>query len=538
MLCVVINGPTLQEAHQQISRAQEYADLVELRLDYFLILDFTAIKSLKDSFAIPMIFTLRSILHGGHYRGSEEMRLAEIRRLADLNPEYLDLENHIPPSFIDEISSRHPEIKLILSYHNFHETPADLTNLLREMQKTPAFFYKIAVTAVTSIDALRLISWAKNCDGRVIAISMGPYGQISRIIAPVMGIPITYAALNDDHLTAPGQLTAKTLIQQYHHRSLNTQSAVYGLIGDPVSQSISDETHNHLIKKIGLNLKTAIQDDEVTQDMGIDHSQTMKATHIGSDYSSKDCDNLPSSTAVSRLNAVYVKMEVKVEELSEFFRWIENLPFKGLSVTMPLKEAVIPFLDLIEPQASIIGAVNTLIFENETIAGFNTDGIGALNAIEHVLSVKGKEIILLGAGGAAKAIAYEAHQRGGIITILNRDLEKAKKIADKIPCQAKKLDHMDICAKNGYDILINCTPLPMPIESKYVISKSLVMDIKTKPKETAFLKCSLEKMCPVVYGYQMFVEQAVCQFKLWLGDDVIENDVREILNQQADRVLN
>lgn len=488
MICVVIKGPTFEEARQQISKAIAFANLIELRLDCFASLDLAALKSLRSHFSIPMIFTLRSQIQGGNYTKSEECRLADIRRLTELKPEYFDLENHVSASFIKEISSQCPEIKLIFSYHNFTDTPEDLDKLYREMQKTSAHFYKIAVTANNCLDALRLVCWAKNTNNNLIAISMGPHGQISRIIGPTIGCPITYAALEDDQKSAPGQLSAQTLIERYNHHSINLETALYGLIGDPVDQSISDETHNDLMKTCGLN-------------------------------------------------AVYVKIQVNPGELSDFFQFAKQLPFRGLSVTMPLKEQILPFLDGIHPEAREIGAANTLCFEKGKIFGFNTDGIGALNAIEKEISVKGKRIVIIGAGGASKAIAYEAQRRGGLVTILNRDESKAHKIAAHLHCSGKGLDCMASCADAGYDILINCTPVPLPIHSDYILPQTVVMDIKTKPKETSFLQHALEKECQIVYGYRMFVEQAVGQFNLWFQDQINPQESRQILESKSAKLI-
>jgi len=488
MICVVIKGPTFEEAHQQISKALAYADLVELRLDCFTLLDLAALKILLSHFSIPMIFTLRSQIQGGNYAKCEESRLADIRRLVTLRPEYLDLESHVSPGFIEEISSQFPQIKLIVSYHHFTETPEDLEAIYQEMQKIPAFFYKIAVAAKNCLDALRLICWAKKSDHQLIAISMGSHGQVSRILGPMIGCPITYAALEEDQKSAPGQLSAKTLIERYHHHSINPHTALYGLIGDPVSQSISDETHNHLIAACGLD-------------------------------------------------AVYVKIQVSPSELSDFLKFAKQLPFYGLSVTMPLKEQILPFLDGIDSQALDIGAVNTLLFEEGKVFGFNTDGMGALNAIEKEHPVKGKRIVIIGAGGASKAVAYEAHRRGALVTIVNRDEEKALKTAQRFRCIGKGLDEMAACAEAGYDILINCTPVALPIASDDILPQAVVMSIMTKPKETALIKLAMEKGCPIVYGYQMFLEQALGQFHLWFKNGFNIQDGREILEKKAIDVL-
>lgn len=486
MICVVIKGPTIEDAYQQITQALAHADLVELRLDYFSELDLVALKKLHAHFSIPMIFALRSTSQGGEYKKSEENRLADIRQLTQLKPAYLDLEYHVPLHFIEEITSQFPDNKLILSYHNFVETPQndDLEKIYQNMRQIPACFYKMAVTAQHSLDAMRLLCWAKKMDNQLFIISMGPHGQISRILGPIMQYPITYATLEEHLTTAPGQLTAQTLLERYHYRSLNSRTALYGLIGDPVDKSISDETHNHLI-------------------------------------------------ATCHLDAVYVKIQITKSEVADFLQFAKQLPFRGLSVTMPLKECIFPFLDHIDSQACDIGASNTLLFEKNKISGFNTDGIGALNAIERQCVVKEKRIVILGAGGAAKAIAYEAQRRGAHVTILNRNAEKAVQIAQHLHCMGKGLNHMAACAEEGYDILINCTPVPLPIDPAYILPQAFIMDIKTKPKETEFLKHAQEKGCRIIYGYQMFVEQAIGQVNLWFKESVKTQSTREILENKA-----
>lgn len=484
MICVVIKGPTLQNARQQITEALPYADLIELRLDGFREAGLDALKNLRSEFRVPMIFTLRSHGQGGSYAQSEEQRLADIRRLASLEPEYLDIENHVSHSFVTEIASRHPKIKLILSFHDFTGTPEGLDELYREMRETRAAFYKIAVTARDCLDAMRFVCWAKKNDDRLIAISMGTHGQLSRIVGPIIGCPVTYASLESDPNPAPGQLSAKTLVERYRSRSLTHRTAIYGLIGDPVTLSISDETHNHLLARRGVD-------------------------------------------------AVYVKIQVAPEELSGFLQLAKRLPFHGLSVTMPLKERILPFLDEIDPQASDIGAVNTLLFREGKICGFNTDGIGALNAIEHECGVKGKRIGIIGAGGAARAIAYESIRREARVTIVNRNPEKASLVAKKLKCDSRGLEHMPAFAAEGYDILINSTPVPLPVDSSDILSKAIVLDIKTKPKDTEFLARAMEKGCRAIYGYRMFVEQAIGQFQLWLNGQIDAQETRKILDKKA-----
>lgn len=463
MLCVSINGPSFEKAHQQITNVFPYADCIELRLDSFDTYDCASIKRLRSHFSIPMIFCLRSLLQGGKYGGSEDARLVDIRRLASLEPEYLDIESQVPKYFIEEIASRHPNIKIILSHHDFEKTPEDLEGLYQKMKTAPAFFYKIAVTPQNSVDALRLLCWARSSDDSLIIVGMGPYGQICRILSQV-----TYASIDAGQESAPGQIPAKILIERYRYHTINAHTPIYGLIGDPVEQSIGDVTHNRIL-------------------------------------------------ASCSLNAVYVKMRVKPEELADFLQLARRLPFQGLSVTMPLKEPILSHLDDVDPVAQSIGAVNTLLFKEGKIIGYNTDGIGALNALEKECLVKGKRIVIIGAGGAAKAIAYEAIQRGALVTILNRTKGRAHLIANELHCKGEGLDYMKECAKTGYDILINCTPDDLPIAPENILPQAIVMDIVTKPQGRLLLEKALEKGCRVVYGYKMFVEQAAGQFSLWLN---------------------
>ncbi len=462
MICIVIKGPSFSKAKEQILEASLEADLLELRLDYLSFIEPSAIQELLSFSHLPFIFTLRPTLEGGLYEGTEETRLNTIFSLANLKPAYLDLEHTTPFTFIQKINFAYPKIKIILSYHKFQNTPKDLEGLYQNLQKKPAFLYKIALWANSSIDTLQLISWAQKKENKVIAISMGPYGELSRILAK----PITYASLKNEEEF--GQIDVKTLKQQYNYKNLNAETDFYGLIGDPISQSISEKTHNTFIRS-------------------------------------------------RHLNAVYVKIKISKEELPFFLELCKNLPFKGFSVTMPLKETIIPYLDELSSAAAEIGAVNTIVFKEGKKIGYNTDAPGAMNALKAILPLEKKHVILLGSGGAAKAIAYEAKKENCLVTLLQRaDLPKIANYA-----------------KIGYDILINCTPSSLPIDPACILTKALVMDITTKPKDTLFLTQAKEKGCAVLYGYKMFLEQAKLQFSLWFEKKAISLEEDLLLEKAA-----
>jgi 3-dehydroquinate dehydratase/shikimate dehydrogenase len=482
-ICVVIKGPSYEEAYHQISKTSAVADIVELRLDYFNNWNLLALKNLKNSFSIPMIFTLRDHSQGGRYCRDENSRLQLIRQCAELEPEYLDIEYHVDPDFIKNISQEHPKIKLIVSYHNFTTTPDDLDALYDSLKISPASLYKIAVTAENTLQALELLLWTKkNSDKNLITISMGSYGQVTRILGPIFGNKFTYACLDESEATAPGQLTTYELRDRFHYYSLNPSTSIYGLIGDPVDQSLSHISHNALFQSCSID-------------------------------------------------AIYVKMQVHPHEVEDFLKLARQISFKGISVTMPLKEVVMKYLDIIDSQAKAIGAVNTLHFENGEIHGYNTDSLGAVNALEKMFPVKDKSILILGAGGAAKAIAYEASKRGARLTIANRDIHKAQALAKNLNCKAVALEMID--HKIQYDALINCTPLTQPINPEYLDNVKVLMDIKTKAINTPFIQQAKERKCKIVYGYKMFIEQAIGQYSLWLKEKIPVEKARQVLESSV-----
>ena len=223
--------------------------------------------------------------------------------------------------------------------------------------------------------------------------------------------------------------------------------------------------------------------------------------------------------------AIYLNFPVSKDQLKEFISEARKAGLAGLSITMPLKEDILPLIEKVDPWAREIGAVNTLIFTRTGIKGYDPDGKGAVDAIEEKIAVKGKKIIIIGAGGATKAIAKEALDRGAHLIILNRNPERALTLAKLLGCRGGSIDLLADEAPQGYDILINATPSAMPIDSSYILPNSVVMDINTWHMATPFLECANEKGCAVVYGYDMFINQAAEQFKIWFGmkDSKIQN---------------
>lgn len=258
---------------------------------------------------------------------------------------------------------------------------------------------------------------------------------------------------------------------------------VTGIIGNPVEHSLSPLMHNAAFKYLGL------------------------------DY-------------------IYVPFLVTENALEGAIRGSKSLNIKGLNVTIPHKTEVIKYLDSVDKTAELIGAVNTIKFNGNHVKGFNTDSIGAVKAIEEVSSVKNKKIIILGAGGAARAIAFQILLEGvGSLVIANRTPENAfnlqKDIVEKLNLDVKTADFGKGLENEllDADILINTTPIGMyphisdkpPVKSEMMHKNLIVNDIVYNPLKTGLLREAEKCGAKTVSGIKMLIYQGVEAFKIWTG---------------------
>ncbi|MES2273047.1 MAG: shikimate dehydrogenase [Chlamydiota bacterium] len=468
MLVAVLTGPTVDQAKRDLEKLQGMAAIVELRLDHFEPEALLEMGQFMSRLSLPAIFTFRKKEQGGAREITETERFSHLEKLLELNPAHCDLEADTDPSLIAHLSLKFPKVQFIGSYHNFEETPRDLSSLLRQMKNPHFSIYKIAAKANSTLDLMRMLLFAKEESGKtaLCCISMGELGRASRVLEPIVGGVFTYAAL-DEEKAVLHRYSLKTLHEVFHFNQLSPDTHIYALIGDPVEQSPGHLYHN-------------------------------------------------KQFVLKQQNAVYVKLQLKVSELPEFFKMVLKLPFKGLSVTMPLKEAILPFLGKIDPFALAIGAVNTVEIQNGITTGSNTDAPGALNAIEKHLQVKHKKVAILGAGGTARAIAYEAKRRGAEVLIYNRTKDRAEKLGAELGCRGYELSKLE---KHPCDLLINTIPLSrdgaLPISPDWIPKCIFVMDAVYSPKVTPLLKAAQERGCSLIFGEEMFLEQAALQQITW-----------------------
>jgi len=221
------------------------------------------------------------------------------------------------------------------------------------------------------------------------------------------------------------------------------------------------------------------------------------------------------------LNYVYVPLVVK--DLAKAVEGIRHLGIKAIGVTIPYKVDVVPYLDTLDNDAKSIGAVNAIINSNGTLLGANTDGKGAVKALQEVTDITGKKVVLLGAGGSARAIAFAIAEKVKDLVIINRTENAAAALAKPVNCRHKTLDSLEQEIHDAH-IVINATSVGMVptaeeslIEKALLSSKLVIMDLVPNPKETKLLKDAKEKGCQIVYGDRMLLWQGVLKFTVYTG---------------------
>jgi len=480
MICVSLTSSDLGQLRKDIARAAQVADAIEIRLDYLPVnADLSAILGARPK---PMIVTCRRVDDGGKYDGDERVRMHALRKAAELGADFIDIESDSASELIDVPAKR------IVSYHNFRETPGNLAEVHKTCAETKPDIVKLAVMANSQTDNLRVFDLLANTKIPTAAFCMGELGLISRIIGRRFGSKLTYAALAKGLEAASGQLAALELRELYRYHKIGPATAIYGVIANPVAHSMSPAIHNAAFETTGID-------------------------------------------------AVYLPF--KVEDPVAFVDAFMTIDVQGYSVTIPHKEAIMAAMDEIDPLAKAIGAMNTVVNRVGKLYGYNTDYMAAIGELEKVINLPGKTALMIGAGGAAKAIAFGLKQKDVALTVADIVAEKAQKLADDVGCRWAAVEDL---ASPSADIIINATPAGMhPNVDGTVIPKDwlhpqmVVFDVVYNPIETRLLREAREVGCPTVAGFDMFVSQAVAQFEMWTGldapADVMANVVRGRLTQ-------
>ena len=358
----------------------EWADVIELRLDCLKAVPEDA-ASVLNNLSRPVILTLRPTEQGGHLDSTRAERIAFWTSLAPrLESDWWDVEGDLVQEFSLDWS------RIIVSHHDFSGVPKDLEQIYERLAATPAAVVKIAVQAVDVTDCLpvfHLLDRARSEGRELIAVAMGNAGIATRILGPSRGSFLTYGALDDDSGTAPGQVTAGKLRSLYDVDKIDNETMVCGLVGLPVMHSVSPHIHNDWFKS-------------------------------------------------EAINGVYLPFEVK--DAREFFRRMVHprsrelsWNLRGLSITAPHKQTVMECLDWIDPKAEEIGAVNTVVVDQDRLLGYNTDAAGFIDPLlVRFGSLRDARVAVIGAGGAARAAIYALREQNALVTLFARDTLKAQ----------------------------------------------------------------------------------------------------------------
>lgn len=447
---------------------------LEFRLDY-LPKPALALAKIRDFTEYhPHVFavgTCRRAANGGKFRGSVAEQLNILAKASSAGCQLLDVELETAQrSSAQQLGQLRAKSALILSYHDFHATKK-LEETLAKMVGISADFYKIVTTATTLSDNVVMMKFVEKHSDQysLIGLCMGEQGIISRILGVRAGSAFTFAAVNANEKTAPGQVTAQELRSTYRIEQVDTATRVYGVAGDPVSHSLSPAIMNAAMRR-------------------------------------------------ENTNGVYVSLHAK--SIKDLLACVRDIPIHGLSITMPYKEAILSHLDNTDSHTAKIGACNTVVrAQDGKLYGFNTDGAGVVRPLEQRLALEGAKILVLGAGGAARAAVFGLKERAAEVYILNRTVATAQKLARS--ARARLVKRADL-KKQSFDVIVNATPVGMgndresPLSADEIRAK-YVFDMVYDPRETLLLKLARARGAEIILGMEMFVHQAARQFEIWTG---------------------
>jgi 3-dehydroquinate dehydratase/shikimate dehydrogenase len=435
-----------------------------------------------------VLATCRRHQNHGRFNGSIEDQFKILDAAAEAGARALDVEIETAEVATPRVEALRAKAYLVVSYHNFEGTPA-LEAVFRRMAKVPADALKIVTTARKPSDNLRVLALAKqHARTPVILLAMGETGFPTRVLAPAFGSIYTYAAPIASEGTASGQVSARLLRHLYRVEKFTRQAKVYGVIADPIRHTISPAVHNRAFQ-------------------------------------------------YRRMDAVYLPFLVAPAQLKDFLSLAEKLPVAGFSVTIPHKQRILRYLDVVEPLARRIGAVNTVWRRAGKWRGSNTDAAAVTGPLGRRLRLTKSKVLVVGNGGAARSAAFALADAGAKVTIVGRNPDRVRALAKA--CGAEMLLREQMSGQY-YDALVHATPLGMfPHTAECFfddqVPADVVFDMVYNPLETVLLKRATDQGKTAVPGLEMFVEQALNQFETWTGEaaprSVMEKAASEALQQ-------
>ena len=461
-LCVTVTGRTMEDLRRARDAAAG-ADLVEVRLDG---VDRPDAAGALEGRLRPVIVTCRPLWEGGAFDGTEEDRRQILHDALAAGAEFVDVE--MRAAFAQELVRLRRGRGVVLSLHSFGDCKPDVPETLRALLSTGAEVVKLAYTARSLVDTLPLFEIGRHPDFRGneqtrVLIAMGQPGASTRVLAARLGNRWTYAG----DWIAPGQMPASRLLGEYRYRRIQPDADLYAVVGNPVAHSLSPAMHNAGFEYFGLN-------------------------------------------------AAYVALEARdVDDVVQFARVMK---LRGASITAPFKVAMLSRVDNRDALACEVGAINTLDVKDGRWLGSNTDVAGFVTPLKGRMVLKGTRAVVLGAGGAARAVAVALKREGAAVRICARRADEARQVATLVGVQAGPFPPLP----GTWDVLVNATSAGSrdgdrsPMEG-VPLDGEIVFDLVYSPSETALVRQARESGCWTIGGIEMLIGQAERQFDIWTG---------------------
>ncbi len=491
----------LETLRARALRNAPLSDLIEVRLDRIGHPGKEKLRALVRDAKKPLIVTCHGIHEGGEFAGDPGEQRQLLHDAAEAGARFVDVDWTLAL----ELGEVRPPCHRIVSRHEPEGTPEDLDALHEEVQEVlgEGDVTKIVPHARSCEDGLRLLRWLRTTKG-VVAFASGEAGAFTRVLAPIFGSPFTYCAGGvfpgepAPERTASGQMRVNDLRALLPPGGVSQETAVLGVVGRPVGNSLSPWVQ-------GMALKAA------------------------------------------RLDAVYVAFEPA--SLESFLELAGDENFRGLSVTAPFKEEAFRLAAKHDEASQKTRAANTLVRDGRVWRAANTDAPAVRETLEQALRIHSRvpgrpvalgvaHALVLGAGGAARAAAHAARSAGARVTIAARSSERARTVASDLACEARSWAEIP---EIPYDILVHATPVgsrgpsecESPLPEDWIRPGTLVLDAVYRPMRTRLLSAAAARGCTPVPGGEWFVRQAALQFRLFTNQEA----AMELLRHSFEHVL-
>ena len=465
----------------------------ELRLDHlqeFAQIDFLLRRMLSHLHFPQAIATCRREAAGGAFKGTVAEQTAVLRAAVRAGCQWVDLEVESVGKASSSLLEQFQPARVIASYHDYRKTPS-LGPLYRQLARLPVDMVKVATHAQglrNNLQIRQLLKTYHQRSPKLVALAMGPSGIPSRLLGLLWGSAITYASPGN-HAVVPGQVSAEIMRSVYRVDRLDRRTRLYGVVGSCASMSLSPAMQN----------------------------AAFQAKHV---------------------NAVFLPCETP--QLPDFLAVARRAGLMGFAVTMPYKSAILRALDWTDPLASRIGACNTVAVQGGKWKGWNTDAAAVVEVLTKRLRLSGSRVLILGAGGAARAAAYALHAEGATVIVAARREEMGRRLARAVSGEAVSWEGAE---GQDVDIVINASPVGMyphvdasPLDLAR-LRTNLVFDMVYYPLETRFITEARGRGLITISGLEMLVAQGARQFEIWTGlaapRALMEQAARQVLDQST-----